>query len=110
MGSDNATPSGEGQHDNQQADQSKSMYEAQCDNCGVIDFGNDYPDGDFGPECPGCEAVLRSVVELDDPEDMREDAIDSDSLEEAHETLSMLDAEFDPADEPRKSEMVLKQV
>jgi len=86
------------------------MYEGQCDNCGVIDFENEHPDGDFGPECPGCGAVLQAVVELDDPENIREDAIDSDSLEEAHETLSMLDAEFDPADEAKKSEMVLEQV
>ncbi len=108
--SDDATPSGEEQHDNQQTDQSKPMYEGQCENCGVIDFGNDHPDGDYGPECPGCGAVLRAVVEVDDPEDMREDVIDADSLEEAHETLSMLDAEFDPADAARKSEMILEQV
>ena len=104
------TLSGEEQRDNQQTDQSKPMYEARCDNCGIIDCGNEHPTGDFAPECPGCGAVLRTVVELDDPADMRDEAISADDLEKARETVSMLDERWCQADHSQKSEMVLRHV
>ena len=105
-----ASPSREEQRNSNQTDSSKSMYEALCDNCGIIDCGNEHPTGVYGPECPGCGAILRTVVELEDPDDMRDGAIPSGDLEEARETVSMLDPRWDEADHGLKSKMVLEQV
>lgn len=64
-------------------------YRGVCDYCGPIKF-DEHPEGEFGPECPGCAEVLRLVSEF--PVDYEfPDAVDADQLEEAHEMLTMLD-------------------
>ena len=83
-------------------------YEGVCDHCGVIEF-DEHPEGEFGPECPGCSSVLRVVQEVE-AEDVTDDALDADTLAEAREGLAMMDSEFETADEPRQSQMVREAV